>query len=49
MDGITRCILHQTLGVMLLVMVDPVSLATWTPTGVSWTLGGGMLLDLEDG
>ena len=49
MDGITRCILHQTLGVMLLVMVDPVSLAAWTPIGVSWAFGASMLLRPEDG
>jgi lipopolysaccharide export system permease protein len=27
----------------------PVSLAAWTPTGVSWLLGASMLLHLEDG
>jgi lipopolysaccharide export system permease protein len=27
----------------------PVSLAAWTPTGVSWALGASMLLHLENG
>ena len=27
----------------------PVSLAAWTPTGISWLLGASMLLHLEDG
>jgi hypothetical protein len=49
MNGITRYILHQTLGVMLMVMAGPVLLAPWTPGGMTWVLGVSMLLHLEDG
>jgi lipopolysaccharide export system permease protein len=48
-SGFTLYLLSNVIFALGLASTIPVSLAAWTPTGVSWALGASMLLHLEDG
>lgn len=48
-SGFLLYLLSNVIFALGLASTIPVSLAAWTPTGVSWALGASMLLHLEDG
>ena len=48
-SGFLLYLLSNVIFALGLAATIPVSLAAWTPTGVSWFLGASMLLHLEDG
>jgi lipopolysaccharide export system permease protein len=48
-SGFVLYLLSNVIFALGLASTIPVSLAAWTPTGVSWALGASMLLHLEDG
>jgi lipopolysaccharide export system permease protein len=48
-SGFLLYLLSNVIFALGLAATIPVSLAAWTPTGVSWALGASMLLHLEDG
>ena len=48
-SGFLLYLLSNVIFALGLAATIPVSLAAWTPTGVSWLLGASMLLHLEDG
>jgi lipopolysaccharide export system permease protein len=48
-SGFVLYLLSNVIFALGLAATIPVSLAAWTPTGVSWLLGASLLLHLEDG
>ena len=48
-SGFLLYLLSNVIFALGLASTIPVSLAAWTPTGVSWALGASLLLHLEDG
>lgn len=48
-SGFLLYLLSNIIFALGLAATIPVSLAAWTPTGVSWLLGASLLLHLEDG
>jgi lipopolysaccharide export system permease protein len=48
-SGFLLYLLSNVIFALGLAATVPVSLAAWTPTGVSWLLGASLLLHLEDG